>query len=181
MGKSVASPVCVSVAERPPPWPSSSSNRKRMAGKLVFESPPLTLRAGASATASRSDALALKLALAKPFPVVVGCPRSGTSLMAVMLDSHAELAVPPETSFIGPVGWLHGDSEVVRRSFFDVVTADRIAVSNWSDFGLDKDSFWRRLETIEPFTVSAGLRAFYALYAESQHKPRCGEKTPAYV
>src|SRR5881396_1948003 len=115
MGKSVASPVCVSVAERPPPWPSSSSNRKRMAGKLVFESPPLTLRAGASATASRSDALALKLALAKPFPVVVGCPRSGTSLLAVMLDSHSQLAVPPETSFLGTLAALQGTGDALRQ------------------------------------------------------------------
>ena len=150
-----------------------------MTGKLVFESPRV---AGAPRPVANAAPGSVAATPRRPaLPVVVGCPRSGTSLMAVMLDSHAELAVPPETSFIGPVGWLHGDSEVVRRSFFDVVTADRIAVSNWSDFGLDKDSFWRRLETIEPLTVSAGLRAFYALYAESQHKPRCGEKTPAYV
>jgi len=40
---------------------------------------------------------------------------------------------------------------------------------------------WQRLAGIEPFTVSAGLRAFYALYAEGQGKPRYGEKTPGYV
>ena len=116
-----------------------------------------------------------------PLPVIVGCPRSGTSLLAVMLDSHPELAVPPETSFIGPVSWLHGPSDPLRHGFFEVVTADRITVSNWSDFGIDKDVFWRRLEAIEPFTVSAGLRAFYALYAEQEGKPRYGEKTPGYV
>src|SRR5207249_6019770 len=102
----------------------SSSNRKRMAGKLVFESPPLTLRAGASATASRSDALALKLALAKPFPVVVGCPRSGTSLLAVMLDSHSQLAVPPETSFLAIVAGLRTDSTNLRQRVFEIMTAD---------------------------------------------------------
>jgi hypothetical protein len=116
-----------------------------------------------------------------PFPVIVGCPRSGTSLLAVMLDSHPEVAVPPETSFLGPVACLYGPSASVRLSFFDAVTTDRIGLSNWSDFGLDRDALWRRLETIEPFTVSAGLRAFYAMYAESEAKPRCGEKTPGYV
>jgi hypothetical protein len=114
-------------------------------------------------------------------PIVVGCPRSGTSLLAVMLDSHPELAVPPETSFIGAVSRLYGDSADVRRGFYDIVTTDRIAVSNWSDFGLDAEAFRRRLETIEPFTVSAGLRAFYAMYAEGEGKPRYGEKTPGYV
>jgi hypothetical protein len=98
-----------------------------------------------------------------------------------MLDSHPDVAVPPETSFIGAVATLQGSSEVVRQSFFDIVTADRIAISNWSDFGLDKDQFWRRLEALEPFTVSAGLRAFYAMYAEGERKPRYGDKTPGYV
>jgi hypothetical protein len=114
-------------------------------------------------------------------PIVVGCPRSGTSLLAVMLDSHPDLAVPPETSFIGGLVRLYGTSVDLRRAFFDTVTTDRIAVSNWSDFGLDADLFRRRLEAIEPFTVSAGLRAFYGLYAESEGKPRYGEKTPGYV
>ena len=98
-----------------------------------------------------------------------------------MLDSHPELAVPPETSFVGSVAMLQGPSEALRRSFYDTVTADRIAISNWSDFGLDKEALRTRLESIEPFTVTAGLRAFYALYAESQGKPRYGEKTPGYV
>jgi len=116
-----------------------------------------------------------------PFPVIVGCPRSGTSLLAVMLDSHPEVAVPPETSFLGPIACLYGPSATVRRNFFEAVTADRLGLSNWSDFGLDRDAFLGRLEAIEPFTVSAGLRAFYAMYAEAEAKPRCGEKTPGYV
>ena len=152
-----------------------------MAGKLVFESPRFVLSSGAHADPRASNRLQEESARRSPLPVVVGCPRSGTSLLAVMLDSHPELAVPPETSFLGTVATLQGSNEAIRQSFFDVVTADRITISNWSDFGLDKDLFWRRLEAIEPFTVAAGLRAFYAMYAETEGKPRYGEKTPAYV
>jgi hypothetical protein len=152
-----------------------------MSGKIVFESPRVAVTGDPRPGATAAPASAAVTPRRLPLPVVVGCPRSGTSLLAVMLDSHPDLAVPPETSFVGPVAWLYGSSEVVRRSFFDVVTTDRIAVSNWSDFGLDGDAFWRCLEAIEPFTVSAGLRAFYAMYAEGQRKPRYGEKTPAYV
>jgi hypothetical protein len=115
------------------------------------------------------------------FPVVVGCPRSGTSLLAVMLDSHPMLAVPPETAFIAQVASLQGPSAIVRERFLEIVTTDRITVSNWTDFGLDRDTLRERLEAIEPFTVAAGLRAFYALYAEGEGKPRCGDKTPSYV
>src|SRR6266581_9444213 len=152
-----------------------------MPGKIVFESPRVVLAGDARAIPRTATKPARESAHTSPLPVIVGCPRSGTSLLAVMLDSHPEVAVPPETSFLGPVAWLYGSSEVVRRGFFEVVTTDRITVSNWSDFGLDKDALWSRLEGIEPFTVSAGLRAFYALYAERERKPRYGEKTPGYV
>jgi hypothetical protein len=113
-----------------------------------------------------------------PFPVIVGCPRSGTSLLAVMLDSHPALAVPPETAFLKHVAKLAGEPEAMRRRFVELVTADRTPISNWSDFGLDRAAFAARIAAIPAFTPAAGARAFYAMYAESQHKPRAGEKTP---
>jgi hypothetical protein len=152
-----------------------------MAGKIVFESPRFVMAGGARPSADGAHRPGAESGPRSPLPVIVGCPRSGTSLLAVMLDSHTELAVPPETSFLGAVATLHGAPEAIRQSFFEIVTADRIAISNWSDFGLDKDALWRRLEAVEPFTVAAGVRAFYALYAEGEGKRRCGEKTPGYV
>jgi hypothetical protein len=115
---------------------------------------------------------------APPFPIIVGCPRSGTSLLAVMLDSHPEIAFPPETAFLKHVVTLSGDPEAQRRRFIDVVTADRTPVSNWSDFGLDRAAFATRIAALSPFTADAGTREFYRMYAESQAKPRSGEKTP---
>ncbi len=112
------------------------------------------------------------------FPIVVGCPRSGTSLLAVMLDSHPEIAFPPETAFLKHVVTLSGDMEAQRRRFVDVVTADRTPVSNWSDFGLDRGAFAARIAALSPFSAGAGTREFYRMYAESQGKPRSGEKTP---
>ncbi|MEP6997426.1 MAG: sulfotransferase [Betaproteobacteria bacterium] len=147
-----------------------------MAHKLVFESPRVTLHIGARpARATKSRAVRA------PFPVIVGCPRSGTSLLAVMLDAHSQLAIPPETSFLPNVMGLAGDPESLKRRFFEIVTADRMTISNWSDFGLDKELFWRRLHAIPSFTIAAGTRLFYALYGEGQRKSRTGDKTPGYV
>src|SRR5271170_3045232 len=106
-----------------------------MASKIVFESPRVVISSG---PAPRPPARS-------PLPVIVGCPRSGTSLLAVMLDSHPQLAIPPETSFLAPIASAAGASRDARRDFFNCVTADRIPVSNWSDFGLDRDLFWQRL------------------------------------
>ncbi|MEP7061799.1 MAG: sulfotransferase [Betaproteobacteria bacterium] len=113
-----------------------------------------------------------------PFPVIVGCPRSGTSLLAVMLDAHPQLAVPPETAFLQHIATLNAPAADLARQFVQIVTADRTPISNWSDFGLDRDEFARRIAAILPFSVAAGTRAFYDMYAASQRKPRAGEKTP---
>jgi len=152
-----------------------------MAEKVRFESPQFVLGTARSGRSGRPAAASAVRELRPPFPVVVGCPRSGTSLLAVMLDSHPLLAVPPETAFLGLLAQLQGPPASVRQRFLEIVTTDRIMVSNWSDFGLDCDALQRRLEAIEPFTVEAGLRAFYTLYAEGLDKPRSGEKTPDYV
>lgn len=117
-------------------------------------------------------------AAGEPFPIIVGCPRSGTSLLAVMLDAHPQLAMPPETAFLKHVATLAGAPADLARRFVELVTADRTPISNWSDFGLDGAAFAQRIAAIEPFSVAAGTRAFYSMYAEREGKPRAGEKTP---
>ena len=37
-----------------------------------------------------------------PVPFIVGCGRSGTTLLRAILDAHREMAVPPEAQFLVP-------------------------------------------------------------------------------
>jgi len=112
-----------------------------MAGKLVFESPRFVLKTGQRPRRESAGAARPRTAGHRdPLPIVVGCPRSGTSLLAVMLDSHPMLAVPPETAFLPVVMALEGPAASLRERFFEIVTTDRITVSNWTDFGLDPNA-----------------------------------------
>lgn len=115
-----------------------------------------------------------------PMPVIVGAPRSGTTLLRLMLDAHPDLAIPPETGFFAYVAALEGSGDPLRTRFFELVTAFPPDAPNWHDFGLDRDAFAHALRAIEPFTVTDGQRAFYRLYAQRFGKPRWGEKTPDY-
>ena len=36
---------------------------------------------------------------------VVGCPRSGTTMVQLMLHAHRRMAIPPETRFLLPAYW----------------------------------------------------------------------------
>ena len=115
----------------------------------------------------------------EPAPFVVGVGRSGTTLLRMMLDSHPQLAIPPETHFLLEFIQASG------RLRFSPAVAQRTIVEDphrrWNDFGLDPDDLRERLDAIEDFNTADALRAFYRLYAERHAKTRWGDKTPDYV
>ncbi len=119
-----------------------------------------------------------------PAPFIVGAPRSGTTLLRLMLDAHPELAIPPETYFIPKAvkRWRLAARRRNRRvkpvdAFYETVTEH----TRWKDFHLDAEAFRRRLEQDRPKEVGDAVRAFYRLYADKVGKPRWGDKTPFYV
>lgn len=115
-----------------------------------------------------------------PMPVVVGAPRSGTTLLRLMLDAHPDLAIPPETSFVVAASALDESTHDARARFVDTVTAYPSHAPNWGDFGVAREALAEAVQGLQPFTVADGLRAFYRLYAQRFNKPRWGEKTPDY-
>ena len=116
----------------------------------------------------------------EPMPIIVGSPRSGTTLLRLMLDAHPDLAIPAETGFVVPVLRLWSSGARLRQSFWNTVTGYPLGAPAWPDFGIAREAFWDELQAIEPFTIPAGLRCFYRSYARRQGKPRWGDKTPHY-
>jgi hypothetical protein len=117
---------------------------------------------------------------APPMPVIVGAPRSGTTLLRFMLDAHPQMAIPPETGFLTLGRSLRGRGDCLRRQFFEAITAFPADAPAWNDFGLSRPNLWSMLAGIEPFTVADGYRAFYRAYAEARGKQRWGDKTPMH-
>jgi sulfotransferase family protein len=113
-------------------------------------------------------------------PIIIGAPRSGTTLLRFMLDSHPELAIPPETGFLSLADHFSGTGAALRRAFFDGVRTFPPDAPGWNDFGLPAEEFWASLVAIEPFSIADGYRAFYRGYAARAGKPRWGDKTPMY-
>ncbi|WP_447746486.1 sulfotransferase family protein [Pseudomonas nicosulfuronedens] len=113
-------------------------------------------------------------------PIIVGVPRSGTTLLRFMLDAHSQLAIPPETGFLQSEALLR--STVPPRQLARQLTRLPESAPAWSDFALDADHF---VEAAACLPQSAGLpqvlRLFYRLYAARLGKPRVGDKTPSYL
>lgn len=112
-----------------------------------------------------------------PAPFIVGVNRSGTTLLRLMLDSHPELTIPPETHFV---------PEMIRLARRDNTTRKRLVRAatdhpRWGDFGLDEEVLLARLQDVKPLNPADAIRVFYDLYAEKEGKPRWGDKTPRYM
>src|SRR5215211_7726081 len=122
------------------------------------------------ATGHREEALT-------PAPFIVGVPRSGTTLLRLMLDAHPDLAIPPETNFIHHAKEACERASDPQQAFLETVMSH----NRWGDLRIEGHLLAQRVATIEPFDLSEAMRALYKLYAEKFGKPRWGDKTPHYV
>jgi hypothetical protein len=112
-----------------------------------------------------------------PAPFVVGVNRSGTTLLRLMLDSHPQLTIPPETHFVPELIRLARRENMTRKRLLRVATNH----PRWGDFGLAADELLARFQAVKPLTPDGAIRAFYDLYAEREGKSRWGDKTPRYM
>ncbi len=97
---------------------------------------------------------------------IVGCSRSGTTLLSVLLDRSSYLAVPPETGFY----W-----EIAPR--VDGALAETLAAwPRLAELGLDVETVLEACGS-QPSPCHV-LATMLSLYPSARGKPFCGEKTP---
>lgn len=113
--------------------------------------------------------------------LIFGAPRSGTSLLSRLLDSHSRIAIPFESHLFNQ--WLprlaaYGDLSALdnrRRLVRDIVELG--VVNDWDTHPTVDD-----IEALidEP-TFGGVSRAILDWWAATQDKPRWGEKTPHHT
>lgn len=128
--------------------------------------------------------------MSAPYPVavpsarpilLVGCPRSGTTLLSVILHAHPRIAMPPETRFLFPVYRKRnafGDLTVAanRRRLARQLTARG---TRFKHLGLDRRKLVREIVRGGP-TVGSAMAIVWREFARSRGKQRWGEKRPLY-
>ena len=113
--------------------------------------------------------------------LLVGCPRSGTTLLSVILHAHPRIAMPPETRFLFPVYRRRnsfGDlsDEQNRRRLARQITGRG---SRFSQLGLNRRAVIREIVNGAP-TVGSAMAIVWREFARSRGKERWGEKRPLY-
>lgn len=113
-------------------------------------------------------------------PVIVGAPRSGTTLFRFMLDAHSRMAIPPETGFLPALAALRKEAPDSIDAFMATVSRTPVDMPTWPDFMLDAAELRGRVAALDTFNLSEATRCFYELYAARFKKSRYGEKSPLY-
>ena len=112
---------------------------------------------------------------------VVGCPRSGTTLLSLMIHAHPRLAMPPESRFLLTL-WRR------RAELADLSTrkkhrrlARNIARhrSRIVDLGLDQRATIKAIMAAPP-TMGSAFGTVFAEFARLHGKARWGDKRPLY-
>lgn len=120
----------------------------------------------------------------RPF-FIVGQPRSGTTLVRAIANSHPRLFVPPETGFL-PFLQIDGqapsgDRPLSREEMAHLLAQIGRLNFEWQDLVDDAAAFYGRLagDPGSP-TVSQALDALYRRVM-GERGARWGDKTPGYV
>lgn len=115
-----------------------------------------------------------------PMPIIIGAPRSGTTLLRLMLDAHPDLAIPPETGFLAlSSNWIN-NSDFSPRELVESISTYPTDAPTWPDFGISQEYLYNLIIKSGNFDIPSGIRTFYQVYAERFGKPRYGDKTPGY-
>ncbi|NER78124.1 MAG: sulfotransferase [Leptolyngbya sp. SIO1D8] len=112
---------------------------------------------------------------------IVGCPRSGTTLLQQMLDAHPDIAIAPETHFMqlfwgrrNQYGDLAGDKNY--KQLIENITA----LPEFLEMELDVQDF-----TESAWNISRNYSAVFSLilekFADKRQANIIGEKTPNHV
>ena len=116
----------------------------------------------------------------EPFVFLVGCARSGTTLLERVVDAHPRIAITPELHWITdrfPNGkWMAPEGRVTAE-----LVADLAGHKRFRHLGFSRQEFEGLLDAGRPVAFTTFLNRLLDLYRRKKGKSLVGNKTPAFV
>ena len=146
---------------------SADSFMARVRSSVVIGTPAASRSPGTSSrvTGRASD----------PFIFLLGHERSGTTLLRAMLDSHPDVAVPPEAHSVAAM--LRGSRPLDLDRLLREFAADKY----FADWQLGIESLRALRHDPRVRTTADAIAGFYAAYASVHGKTRYADKTPSHL
>jgi len=113
-----------------------------------------------------------------PFAFVVGCARSGTTLVRRILDAHPRVAITPETHWIAKLDmWADDGPGAVTEDLVErLLSAYEVTERLWTT-----PEEVRALVAGRPVSVAEFVSAVFDAYGRRRGRSLVGDKTPGYV
>ncbi len=116
-----------------------------------------------------------------PLVFIVGCARSGTTLLQRLVDAHPQIAITPEmhwiTDYFRQGKWLSPEGRVTPEQVCSMIENQK----RFRQFEFSPEEFQGLLDSGQPVPYVTFLNGIFALYGKRKGKPLVGNKTPAYV
>ncbi|MGH3146281.1 MAG: sulfotransferase family protein [Rubrobacter sp.] len=115
-----------------------------------------------------------------PYLFMVGCPRSGTTLLRRLMDAHPLVAVVDETRWIAGFyerrAGLTPEGMVTPKLVSRLLDYDRFA-----KIGVGREDLENLLASGEPISYASFVSGIFDLYGQARGKRLVGDKTPRYA
>jgi hypothetical protein len=116
-----------------------------------------------------------------PYVFIVGCPRSGTTLLRRMVNAHPQIAIPPRETH-----WIPRMFENPRGVTPDgTVTPELISMlldePRFTRLGIGREELLPMIAGGRPVSYSSLVTGIFDFYGKAQGKALVGDKTPGYV
>jgi hypothetical protein len=115
-----------------------------------------------------------------PFVFIVGCPRSGTTLLQRLVDAHPRIAITPESHWIP--GLYRKAMRIGRGKphFTPKLINKLLGRPKFAQWGIQRPQLEALLATGTTFAPDF-VSGIYDLYGQARGKTRVGDKTPGYA
>lgn len=115
-----------------------------------------------------------------PYLFIVGCPRSGTTLLKRMVDAHPHIAITPETQWI-PRYFKRRKGLTPKGLVTPKLIHKLFEHRRFPLLGIDRDKLVRLIGFSKSLSYSSFVTGIFDLYGEANGKQLVGDKTSGYV
>ena len=115
-----------------------------------------------------------------PYVFIVGCPRSGTTLLQRMVDAHPEVAITRQSRFIP--NYYEKRKGLTPEGYVTPDLVDRlIAERRFKNLEIDREGLESLAGSDEQVPFESFVTGIFDHYGKVQGKRLIGDKTPRYV
>jgi hypothetical protein len=110
-----------------------------------------------------------------PYLFIVGCARSGTTLLHRIVDAHPQIAITPE------MHWISRHFKSRNGLVTPALVSELTEHKRFAQFEISREEFEGLLGSGEAVPYPTFLNRVFDLYGKTKNKPLVGNKTPAYI